>query len=182
MIPLASRPILKKLNDMQMKKLLIAAATVAVFFITSCQPEAFKEFESASAFSVAKLQGTWKVTKVTQTDEFAASKGFPFKTLDLTNLFKQNEITLTFNTNGGAPGAYTINYGTATKLLVVGNGNWLLDNVEQPQMLSLASGTDTAKMTMANYSLLANNKLMLVQRKKQSDKLVLSYIYEFSKN
>lgn len=165
-----------------MKKLLIAAATVAVFFITSCQPEPFKEFQSASAFSVAKLSGTWKVTKVTQTDEFAASKGFPFKSLDLTNLFKQNEITLTFNANGANPGAFTINYGTAARLLGVGNGNWLLDNVEQPQMLSLASGTDTAKLTMANYSLLANNKLMLIQRKNQGNKLVLSYVYEFSKN
>lgn len=165
-----------------MKKLLIAAATVAVFFITSCQPEAFKDFESNSAFSVSKLQGTWKITKVTQTDEFAASKGFPYKTLDLTSLLKQNEITLTFAATGGAPGAYTINYGTAAKLLGVANGNWKLDNLEQPQKLDLASGTDTAKLTMANYSLLANNKLMLIQRKMQGNKLVLSYTYEFSKN
>jgi len=167
---------------MQMKKLFIAAATVAVFFITSCKPESFKDFESNSAFSLAKMQGTWKVTKVTQTDEFAASKGFPYKTIDLTNLFKQNEITITFNVSAGAPSGYTINYGTAAKLLVVGNGNWLLDNLEQPQKLDLASGSDTAKMTMANYSLLANNKLMLVQQKKQGNKLVTSYTYEFSKN
>jgi hypothetical protein len=167
---------------MQMKKLLIAAATVAVFFITSCKPESFKDFESANAFSVAKLQGNWKVTKVTQTDEFAASKGFPYKTLDLTNLFKQNEIVLTFNASAGAPSTYTINYGTAAKLLGVNNGNWLLDNIEQPQMLTLASGTDSAKMTMANYSLLASNKLMLVQKKSIGNKLVLSYTYEFSKN
>jgi Domain of unknown function (DUF5004) len=167
---------------MQMKKLFIAAATVAVIFITSCKPESFKDFESNSAFSVSKLQGTWKVTKVTQTDEFAASKGFPYKTLDLTSLLKQNEITLTFAATAGAPTTYTINYGTAAKLLGVANGNWQLDNLEQPQKLDLASGTDTAKLTMANYSLLANNKLMLIQQKMQGNKLVLSYTYEFSKN
>ncbi len=154
----------------------------ATLYMAACKPESLKQYEPNSAFSLSNLQGTWKLSKVTQRDEDAIRKGFPYKELDLTAPLGQNQVTLTLNLSGTAPGAYVINYGTAAKLLKVGNGNWILDDVNKPGRLTLASGTDSAKLVLSSYANLLNNKLILVQKKLLAGKEVITYNYEFSKN
>lgn len=165
-----------------MKKILLAIMVVATLYIASCKPESLKDYETSSAFNLSNLQGAWKLSKVTQRDEDAARKGFPYKDLDITNALGQTQVVLTLNLNAGAPGTYTINYGTAAKLLKVGNGNWILDDVNKPGKLNLASPTDTAKLILGSYANLLNNKLVVVQKKYFNGKEAITYNYEFSKN
>jgi hypothetical protein len=165
-----------------MKKIVFALLVSAALYLAACKPESLKTYEPNSAFSLTNLQGTWKLTKVTQKDEDAIRKGFPYKELDVTTALNQNLVTLTFNLNGAAPGGYVINYGTAAKLLKVGNGNWILDDINKPGRINLASGTDTAKLILGSYANLLNNKLILVQKKFFNGKEAITYNYEFSKN
>ncbi len=165
-----------------MKKIVFAILVTMALYFAACKPESLKDYESNSAFSISSLQGTWKLTKVTQRDEDAARKGFPYKDLDVTAALGQSQVAITLNLAGNAPGTYTINYGTGAKLLKVGNGNWFLDDVNKPGKMNLASGTDTAKLILSNYANLLNNKLVMVQKKFYNGKEAITYNYEFSKN
>lgn len=165
-----------------MKRIVFAIMVSAALSLAACKPESLKEYESNSAFSINTLQGAWKLTKVTQVDEDAARKGFPYKVLDITAPLAQTQVVLTLALNGSNPGTYTINYGTAAKLLKVGNGNWSLDNVAKPGKMNLNTASDTTKLIMGAYGNLQNGKLLLVQKKFIGTKEAITYNYEFSKN
>ena len=165
-----------------MKKLTIIAAFAGLVIFSACKPETLKEYTPYSGFELASLQGTWKVTRIIQTDEDAKRKNFPFKTLDLTPYLNLSAVTLTFNTSGTAPTTFTANYGSAPAIFGLATGSWILDNIGKPGNLSLVNGTDTTKFVLGSYNLLPNKKLLLKQTKYLGTTPMISYEYEFSKN
>ena len=72
------------------KSLLVLSAAV---FFAACTPVAHKEIGEQRNI-LSSLEGTWKLTKATQVDEAAKAKGFPFKELDITNLFPYTDFKL----------------------------------------------------------------------------------------
>lgn len=165
-----------------MKKITIIAAFAGLMLFYACQPETLKEYTPYSGFELANLQGTWKITRITQTDEDAKRKNFPYKTLDVTPYLDLSGITLTFNISGTQPSTFEANYGPAPKVFNLSSGTWMLDNVGKPGNLSLINGTDTTKFVLGSYNLLPNNRLLLKQTKYLGTTPVISYEYEFSKN
>lgn len=155
--------------------------TAAVFF-AACTPEAHKEIGEQRNV-LASLEGTWKLTKATQVDESAKAKGFPFKEIDITNLFPYTDFKLTLNLNAGAPGTFTTTPGASPKIIKLTSGSWAVDDAQQPKNITLSSGATTEVTTLGGYPVAASNTLKLkVERKEAATgKVVVSYSYEFAK-
>lgn len=155
--------------------------TAAVFF-AACTPEAHKEIGEQRNV-LASLEGTWKLTKATQVDESAKAKGFPFKEIDITNIFPYTDFKLTLNLNVGAPGTFTTTPGASPKIIKLTSGSWAVDDAQQPKNITLSSGAITEVTTLGGYPVAASNTLKLkVERKEAATgKVVVSYSYEFAK-
>jgi len=165
-----------------MKKLTLITAISALLLFGACKPESIKDYEPYSSVSLNSIQGQWKLSKVTQSDEDSKRKLFPYKTLDLTSSLNLTNISVTLNTAASAPSNFTINYGTAPSIFKITSGTWKLDDVNKPGNLWLINGPDTVKFTMGAYSLLDNKKMLLKQIKSLSGTAMVTYEYEFSKN
>lgn len=165
-----------------MKKITCIIAISGLLLFAACKPESLKDYQSFSAVNLSSFQGTWKISKVTQSDEDSKRKLFPYKTLDLTTSLNLTDIALTLNTASAAPAGFTVNYGTAPKVFKITSGSWILDDINKPGKLSLINGTDTVKFTLGAYSQLANKKLVLKQIKSLGGTAMVTYDYEFSKN
>jgi hypothetical protein len=157
--------------------------SLIVILAAGCKPENYKPLGKA-ATPVASLAGTWKITSVTQKDEDAANKGFPYQQTDLTNVFPYTDFTLTLNMNGSAPTTFTSSPGNSPRIISLASGNWTVDDPNYPKVLTLTSGTDTAKVTLGAYPLGASAstlKIALAKHDAASGKLLISYSYVFSK-
>lgn len=159
--------------------LLLASAVTVSFY--SCRPEAFKPVGDPVG-NIRALTGTWKLTKVLQTDADAQKKGFPFQTLDLTNVFPYSDFTMTFNSNGSTPTTFATIPGAAPKIISLSNGNWIVDNAAAPKNLTLVNGTDTSRVVLGSYPNSVRPTLKLRQeRKDAAGKVMIIYDYEFTK-
>ena len=108
------------------KSLLVLSAAV---FFAACTPVAHKEIGEQRNI-LSSLEGTWKLTKATQVDEAAKAKGFPFKELDITNLFPYTDFKLTLTLNAGAPGTFTTIPGASPKIIKLTSGTWTVDDAQ----------------------------------------------------
>lgn len=164
-----------------MKIKLLTAICGPLLFLLGCQPAKLKSLE-APATILNTLAGTWKLTKVTQTDEDAARKGFPYTVLDLTTTFAYTDFKFTLNLNGTAPGTFATVPGNSPKIIRLTSGNWLVDDPNYPKLITMVNGTDTARITLGSYPLGSNPNLKISSKKSDaSGKLLISYSYEFTK-
>ena len=153
----------------------------ASLFIVSCKPDAFKPVGDASVFRIQSLSGNWTVSSVVQTDEDAIRKGFPYKTLDVTNDYTFKTFKLNLLMSGDAPGNFTIDKGTAPNFFRHTTGKWSVDDLKLPTKLYLINGTDTVKINISNYSSLAANQLKIKLLKSAYGKTQIGYDYLFTK-
>jgi hypothetical protein len=167
------------------RKILIMA--VAAVLLHSCRPEKFEEI-GATRNVPGTLAGTWKLTRVIQTDEDAKNKGFTYgqvniQQMDITNLFPYTDFKLTLNMNGNAPSTFTTAPGNSPRIIRLAAGNWTFDDPQFPKVLTLANPTDTARITLGSYPTGASPVLKVTQerRDKLTNKLLISYSYEFTK-
>jgi len=161
---------------------LLFIVPVLMIMLHACQPDKYKSIGLPTT-PISSLAGTWKLTKVIQTDEDAARKGFPFQTLDVTNVFPYTDFKLTLNANGTTPTTFATTPGNAPKIIKLASGNWIVDDPSYPKVISLASGTDTSRITLGSYPTLTNPllKVRLERRDVATNKLLISYSYEFTK-
>ncbi|MBL7726250.1 MAG: DUF5004 domain-containing protein [Dinghuibacter sp.] len=166
-----------------MKTSMIALAVCSALLLWSCKPDAIKDYEAPdSAFKLANLSGTWKMSTLVQSDEDAVTKGFPYKTVDLTQAINAPQVKFTINMNGAAPGTFAIDHGTATKLFKSTSGNWMVDDQAKPSQMWFVNGTDTVKFVIQGYNNILQNKQMVLKRtRKLGVKAVSTYTYTFDK-
>lgn len=167
------------------RKILILA--LAAVLVQSCRPDKFEDVGAAASVP-ASLAGTWKLNKVIQVDEDARNKGFNYGSVniqqkDITSLFPYTDFTLTLNMNGSTPTTFTTSPGNSPRIIRLANGNWSFDNPEYPKVLTLANPTDTARITLGSYPTGASPvlKVRLERRDAATNKLLISYSYEFTK-
>lgn len=158
----------------------------------ACQPDGYKSV-GTPVTPLPSLAGTWKLNKVTQTDEDAKNKGLTYDQIDIqqadiTTLFPFSDFKLTLTLDTGKPGTFTTVPGSSPKVIRLSSGKWFSDDPVYPQVLSLYSGTDTVKITLAAYPSASSPVLTTVVNKYQastvgtaSPKLLVSYRYEFVK-
>ena len=156
-----------------------------IFF--SCQPSKYKNLEVPQTVA-SSLAGTWKLSKVLQTDEDAKSKGFTYgpinvQQLDITNAFSYTDFKLTLNVNGTAPSTFTTTPGNSPKILSLASGNWTFDDPNYPKVLTFTSGTTSEKITLGSYPAGASPilKITTERRDASTNKLLITYSYEFVK-
>ena len=165
---------------------ILLVAVITAVMLVSCQPADFKEIGSTREVA-ASLAGNWTLTKVTQKDEDAARKGFPYSELDLTTVFPYTEFKLTLNVNGPSPSTFTAAPGNSPKILSLTSGTWGVDNGDAPgAIIFKGAGGSTEQVTLGAYPLGGNDKLRFKIERRDADpaannKLLLSYTYEFSK-
>lgn len=166
---------------MTIMKRTIAIIGVLVL-LAGCKPENYKPVGKLAS-PTASLAGTWKISSVTQKDEDAANKGFPYQTADLTQVFPYTDFTLTLNMNGTTPTTFTTAPGNSPRIISLASGNWTVDDPNYPKVLTLVNGTDTANVTLGGYPTGANTslKVTLAKRDASSGKLLISYSYVFTK-
>lgn len=154
---------------------------LAIIF-NSCQPKDYKEIGQPIS-TLSSLQGTWKLAKVTQTDEVAAKKGFPYITTDLTTAFPYTDFKFTLNTDGNSPTTFSTTPGNSPKIIRLSSGKWMVDDPSYPKVLTLINGIDTANVTLGGYpsGISPSLKIKLEKNDAATGKLILSYIYEFIK-
>ncbi|RYY52327.1 MAG: DUF5004 domain-containing protein [Chitinophagaceae bacterium] len=153
---------------------------VFVVLAAGCQPDAHKEAGEVRNI-VQSLGGTWKLTKVTQRDEEATLKGFPFRDLDLTSIFPYSDFVLTLNVDGSGPTTYSSTQGNAPQILKTASGAWVVDDPIYPGKVTLGTGASADVITLGSYPVAAEKNLSLTVQRKEGEKLVMSYIYEFTK-
>jgi hypothetical protein len=175
---------LKLIKTTYMNKFKIVAHCLflAGLLITGCKPENYKPLGKA-ATPITTLAGTWKISSVTQKDENAANFGWPYQTTDLTSLFPYTDFTLTLNMNGNAPTTFATSPGQAPRIITLASGSWTVDDPTYPQVLTLANGSDTAKVTLGSYPSGVNPslKVAVARHDASSGKLLISYSYVFVK-
>ena len=161
--------------------LTIITAIVSTVVFPHCQPDDAKVYVPREAGSVTSVTGVWKGVSVTQRDNDAEKKNFPYKTQDVTSVLDFTKVTLTLNSSANLPGTFTINYGTAPAFFKLTSGNWKVDNVNKIGVLQLYNGNDTVNLVMGTYLLLDQNKLRIVQSKSLLGQAVVTYEFNFSK-
>lgn len=162
-------------------KIFILPSLLALI-LHACQPKDYKTI-GIPVENIGALTGTWKLTKVTQTDEDALRKGFPYTTMDLTTVFPYTDFKFTLNADGTTPTTFSTVPGNSPKIIRLTSGKWMVDDPAYPKVVSLINGTDTAKVTLGSYPTGANAtlKLRLEKRDASTGKLLISYSYEFAK-
>ena len=162
-------------------KTIIVLLFAAILF-ASCKPDSIRDL-GIERDLVSSLNGTWKLNKATQVDEDAAKKGFPYKQLDITNLFPYTDFEFTLNVNAGTPTTFTTKPGASPKLIKLASGTWYADNIKFPKNLYFTNGSLTDTVSLGGYPVGASNTLQLKKEKKDfvTGKLLISYSYEFSK-
>jgi hypothetical protein len=73
--------------------------------------------------------------------------------------------------------------GNAPKIIRLTSGNWAVDDPAYPKLLTLSNGSDTTRITLGSYprGSSPNLKIRLERRDSASNKLLISYSYEFTK-
>ncbi len=169
-----------------MKKLTYFYFLSLIIILASCKPNEIKDIGEARQV-IKSMAGTWSLTTVQQVDEFAKAQLFPYKTLDLTNLYAYKDMKITFNINeSNQPTTFSIVYGNSPKFIKVLSGNWTVNNLDAPSKITFTSGASTDEISIGNYANFDLNQLQLVVKRYQVDskgnsKLVLSNNYYFKK-
>ncbi len=165
-----------------MKALKLYTIIILLACLNACKPEEFGPIGEPRVV-LENLAGTWTISKVTQIDNDAVKKGFPYTSMDITNVYPYKEFKLTFNLNEkGEPSTFSTTPGNAPKIISLASGNWTADNLLAPKILTFKSGTSTSTIEMGSYNSFNNNMLMLRVIRMLNGKAVVTYEYEFSKN
>jgi hypothetical protein len=161
---------------------IILTLLLAGSLFEACRPDDFAPVGTPND-NLAAISGAWKLVRVTQTDAEAQRKGFPYKVLDVTDLFPYTTLQMTFNLTNGAPGTFTINKGTAPAITSLSSGNWTVDDVKAPGVITLTSGATSEKMTLGSYpnAVNGNLKVRVNRNDQESNRLLIVYDYEFSR-
>ena len=162
-----------------MKKLFSAYILLA-FLLLGCKPESFKPLGQRNVY-LAQIPGTYKLTRVVQSDVKAVKNNYPYKTLDITNKFPFTDFEVTINAFTGATGTFTTKPGNSPAVIPLASGNWSVDNAQAPKLLYFVNGSDSTRLELGNYTSLRNNQLTLRRVRTLDGKPVIQYDYEFTK-
>ncbi len=150
---------------------------VAGVLLAACSPDELLPYTPPKgAVNKTRLEGNWKVTRLTITDQTAAEKNFPYKTLDATADLGLDKMVLQL-----APGSFTVAYNGAVPVFGLASGNWKTDNDEKPGLLTFMGTADTIRTTLGPYTTFQNNRMVLKQAKVLEGKTVTIYEYELQK-
>lgn len=128
----------------------------ACMLFMACQPDEFKSIGDP-IIPMENIAGTWKLKKVVQSDMNAVEKGFPYRTLDITDVLPYDAVTLELSLANGAPGSYTISNADGLDLVGANSGQWSVDNLQAPKMLFFISNGDTTTVNFGKYPNVVNN-------------------------
>ena len=149
--------------------------------LAACKPDNAKDYVPVVTGNVKSVAGTWTGSSVLQRDNDAERKNFPYKSMDVTNVLEFNKVKLTLAESNGQPTTFNIDHGGAPQIFRLTSGTWKVDNTDKVGIISLINGTDTIKLTLGSYTLLANNKMMVKQSKTLLGNEVITYEFNFSK-
>ncbi len=154
---------------------------LCILAMWGCKPEEFGPITKETNV-VAQMQGSWSLTKVVQVDEDAKTKGFPYKELDITEVYAYKDLVIALQLDAsGKPASFTITNGNAPRIADLTSGNWTVDNELAPTIITLKNGTTSNELTLGSYAGLSSGKFYLIKKKSFNGKVILSYQYEFTK-
>jgi len=162
-------------------KNILQTLAIGVILLGACQPDKIKDYVPRSTGDVASITGVWKGISVTQRDNDAERKNFPYKSEDVTSTLEFTKVTITLNSSNGQATSFNINYGGAPPFFKLTSGNWKVDNATKVGKISLYNGPDTVKFVVGSYLLVDDSKLQLKQSKTLLGKDVITYEFNLSK-
>lgn len=162
-----------------MNKIFTSFLFIAFIFL-ACQPESLKPIGDRPNY-MQQIPGSYKLSRVVQSDIKAVKNNYPYRTLDITHKFPYTDFELTMNVAAGATGTFTTKQGNAPTVIRLASGNWGVDNQDAPKQIFFANGTDSVKLEIGNYTSLRNNQLTLRLVRTLDGKPVINYDFEFTK-
>ncbi len=111
-----------------MKKIKFSILSLALFSLlfSSCRPEEAKEVGELFTDRTSALSGTWKTSKVIQTDLRASENSN--RTLDITNVMNAGDLQFTFNQDRSFTIASSTT-DTAPNFTGISTGNWQFNTI-----------------------------------------------------
>lgn len=169
------------LNFIDMKNIKYLILAILAVSIWSCKPEKFEPI-NADINVVKQLQGTWALTKVTQIDQDASTKGFPYKQIDITSVYPYTDLVLALVSDAqGNPATFTVTPGNSPKIVDLTSGTWSVNDPMAPTAIELKNGNVTNTLSLGSYVGLKSGILTIKRDRKLNGKVLLSYQYEFTK-
>lgn len=164
-----------------MKTLKYLILAICMISLWSCKPEKFAPI-TTDINIVKQIQGTWALSKVTQIDQDASTKGFPYKQVDITSVYPYTDLVLAFIGDAqGNPSTFTITPGNSPKIVDLTSGTWSVNDPMAPTAIELKNGTVINTLSIGSYIGLKSGVLTIKKDKKLNGKVLLSYQYEFTK-
>lgn len=165
---------------MKAKKIFLYILTIG-FLMAGCRPDAFKEIGDPLK-PVESITGQWKLRKVTQSDINAVEKGFPYKTLDITDVLPYQDVTFSLALTNGAPGSFTTENAVGLDLFEFENGTWGVDDINAPKVIYLINNNDSTTITIGSYPNSVNHNTLIIsviKKDEETNKELIRYDYEF---
>ncbi|ELR73774.1 hypothetical protein C900_01384 [Fulvivirga imtechensis AK7] len=163
-----------------MKNLLIIVIGLAL--IISCTPDEFPPLGDRPD-RVQQLTGAWKVTQVTQTDNDAVRKGFPFfaQQQDITSAFNFTDLEIVLNVDN----SFAVDAGTAPNVIGMTAGQWETDDAEYPSEVIFKNGGQQMEIGIGSFASIGEGILTLkvIRYEDKGDALqpVITYEYKLKK-
>lgn len=154
---------------------------LAIIFV-ACDPVEYGEI--GTPFSkVEAIEGTWKLSQISQIDEAALEQGGIYTELDLTDAFNFTDYTITFSLDADTlPLEFSIDAGAAPNFIDT-LGTWTFDDNDLPTEL-LFTQSDSTNVT-SKLKLIApprdQNPLRMKYQRFAGGNLIISYQYSFEK-
>jgi hypothetical protein len=167
-------------------KMIYKYLIVILILTSACRPDEFPGIGQRDA-KVPLLAGTWTIESVTQFDNDAQRKGFPFfaQSQGITSDFAYDEFSLTLNLVDGEPSTFSIVTGASPNIIGdVLTGTWTVDDLNFPGIITFTDESE-ATLQLGSLSNLAEGTLSVkvIRNQLKSGKYVpvVTYNYVLSK-
>lgn len=158
-----------------------------LLLLSACNVFDYPEIEEPISVKVSELNGTWRVSKVTQFDQEAIDNGFPedVQKRDITAQFPFAEYNLAFTLDAqGRPATFLVTPGNAPNFLAINSGSWSVDHPVFTTQINLfdATNPNSAAFRVKRISSDVIALQLLRNAADDANTLYLFYEYEFTKN
>lgn len=134
-----------------MKSIITSLSLALVLLTAGCRPDTLAPIESDNTSLEERMQGEWKLSKVTIRDVNAENISSPFVLKDVTEIFPYKDFKVNLALNNGQAGGFTVVRGNSPAVIPFPTGTWQLLGGEKPDSIRFVNGANRVGMQLGSY-------------------------------